>query len=130
MLVRPRSHALRLRRFVPATASTRIMCRTSSPYAAILPTSCRARATSAQGAADLLHRYGTLEALLKAGRFAAQAKELRMCRAIATMDRQAPLPRLPIRRRAGTALPLSRAAGASTSWPTGWSSELKSSPID
>ena len=51
-----------------------------------------ARNVGAQGAADLLRRYGTLEALLKAGRFAAQAKELRLYRAIATMDRKAPLP--------------------------------------
>jgi len=53
-----------------------------------------ARNVGAQGAADLLRRYGTLEALLKAGRFAAQAKELRLYRAIATMDRKAPLPPL------------------------------------
>jgi len=65
----------------------------------------------AQGAADLLHRYGTLEALLKAGRFAAQAKELRMCRAIATMDRQAPLPRLPDQTPSWD-----RAAALSRSW--------------
>jgi hypothetical protein len=49
----------------------------------------------AQGAADLLRRHGTLEALLKTGRFATQAKDLRLYRAIATMDRKAPLPRLP-----------------------------------
>ena len=48
-----------------------------------------------QGAADVLRRYGTLEGALKAGRFAAQAKELRLYRAIATMDRKAPLPPLP-----------------------------------
>jgi exodeoxyribonuclease III len=53
-----------------------------------------ARNVGAQGAADLLHRYGTLDALLKTGRFASQAKELRMYRAIATMDRKAPLPSL------------------------------------
>jgi DNA polymerase-1 len=53
-----------------------------------------ARNVGAQGAADLLRRYGTLEAILKAGRFAMQAKELRLYRAIATMDRKAPLPPL------------------------------------
>jgi DNA polymerase-1 len=53
-----------------------------------------ARNVGAQRAADLLRRYGTLEGLLKAGRFAAQAKELRLYRAIATMDRKAPLPPL------------------------------------
>jgi DNA polymerase I len=36
-----------------------------------------------------------LEALLMAGSFATQAKELRLYRSIATMDRKAPLPRLP-----------------------------------
>jgi DNA polymerase I len=53
-----------------------------------------ARGVGVQGAADLLRRYGTLEALLKARRFATQAKELRLYRSIATMDRKAPLPRL------------------------------------
>jgi exodeoxyribonuclease III len=51
-----------------------------------------ARGIGAQGAADLLRRHGTLESLLAAGRFATQAKELRLYRAIATMDRKAPLP--------------------------------------
>jgi exodeoxyribonuclease-3 len=54
-----------------------------------------ARGVGAQGAADLLRRHGTLEALLKAGSFAMQARELRLYRSIATMDRKAPLPRLP-----------------------------------
>jgi DNA polymerase-1 len=46
------------------------------------------------GAASLLRRYGTLEAALDAGRLASQAKELRLYRSIATMDRSAPLPGL------------------------------------
>jgi exodeoxyribonuclease-3 len=46
------------------------------------------------GAASLLKRYGTLETALTAGRFAAQAENLRLYRAIATMDRKAPLPSL------------------------------------
>jgi DNA polymerase-1 len=48
-----------------------------------------------KGAADLLRRYGTLEAALAAGRFPAQAQALRLYRSIATMDRAAPLPPLP-----------------------------------
>ncbi len=48
----------------------------------------------AQGAANLLNRYGSLAAILKAGRFAEQADDLRLFRSIATMDRKAPLPRL------------------------------------
>jgi DNA polymerase I len=48
----------------------------------------------ALGAADMLRKYGTLENALKSGRFAALARQLRLFRAIATMDRKAPLPRL------------------------------------
>jgi len=48
----------------------------------------------ALGAAALLRRYGSLAAILKAGRFARQAEDLRLYRAIATMDKKAPLPRL------------------------------------
>jgi exodeoxyribonuclease-3 len=48
----------------------------------------------AVGAAALLRRYGTLEKALAAGRFAAQAEQLRLFRSIATMDRKAPLPLL------------------------------------
>jgi len=48
----------------------------------------------AAGAAQVLRTYGTLENALKAGRFSAQAKSLRLFRSIATMDRKAPLPRL------------------------------------
>ncbi|MGE5366119.1 MAG: 5'-3' exonuclease [Betaproteobacteria bacterium] len=46
----------------------------------------------ALGAADLLRRYGTLDAILKAGRFARIADDLRLYRAIATMNKKAPLP--------------------------------------
>jgi exodeoxyribonuclease III len=49
----------------------------------------------AGGAAALLQKYQSLAAILKAGRFAKQAEELRLYRAIATMNRKAPLPRLP-----------------------------------
>jgi DNA polymerase-1 len=47
-----------------------------------------------KGAADLLHKYGTLEAALEAGRFPTQADDLRLYRSIATMDSKAPLPRI------------------------------------
>jgi len=46
------------------------------------------------GAADLLRRYRSLEALLKAGRFPNHADQLRLFRSIATMNRNAPLPAL------------------------------------
>ncbi len=47
-----------------------------------------------RGAAEVLRKYGTLENALKAGRFPALTKQLRLFRLIATMDRKAPLPRL------------------------------------
>jgi exodeoxyribonuclease III len=49
----------------------------------------------AAGAAGLLRQFGSLDAVLKAGRYAKHADDLRLYRAIATMDRKAPLPRLP-----------------------------------
>jgi DNA polymerase-1 len=48
----------------------------------------------ATGAATLLRKYGSLAAILKAGRFAKQAEDLRLFRSIATMNRKVPLPRL------------------------------------
>jgi DNA polymerase-1 len=48
----------------------------------------------AKKAADLLRQYGTLEAMLAAGRFAPQAEDLRLYRRIATLDASAPLPPL------------------------------------
>jgi DNA polymerase-1 len=45
-------------------------------------------------AAEILHQYGSLEAALAAGRFPAQADDLRLYRRIATMDASAPLPPL------------------------------------
>jgi DNA polymerase I len=53
-----------------------------------------AAGVGAVGAAGLLRKYGTLEGVLAAGRFAAQADKLRLYRAIATMDKSAPLPPL------------------------------------
>jgi DNA polymerase-1 len=49
----------------------------------------------ADGATLLLRRYGTLDKALKAGRYPAHADRLRLFRRIATMDRKAPIPRLP-----------------------------------
>src|SRR5215469_15488745 len=48
-----------------------------------------------KGAADFVRRYGSLEAMLKAGLFPKQAEQLRLFREIATMNAKAPLPRLP-----------------------------------
>jgi hypothetical protein len=42
----------------------------------------------------LMERYGTLEKILAARRFAAQAHKLRLYKSIATMDKSAPLPPL------------------------------------
>jgi DNA polymerase I len=47
-----------------------------------------------KGAAVLLRRYGTLDAILAAGRFPQQAENLRLYRSIATMNPSAPLPSL------------------------------------
>ena len=48
----------------------------------------------AAGAAAMLRKYGSLDAILKAGRFAQQAENLRLFRSIATMNRKAPVPRI------------------------------------
>src|SRR5262249_2102268 len=53
-----------------------------------------ARGVGSKGAADLLRRYGTLEEILAAGRFPAQAEGLQLYKEIATMDASAPLPSL------------------------------------
>jgi DNA polymerase-1 len=53
-----------------------------------------AKGVGPKTAAGLLVKYGSLDKLLAAGRFAGQAKELRLYRSIATMDRSAPLPSL------------------------------------
>jgi DNA polymerase-1 len=53
-----------------------------------------ARGVGPKGAADLLGRYGTLEGILAAGRFSAEADMLRLYRSIATMNAAAPLPSL------------------------------------
>ena len=60
----------------------------------VRPHSGRARPRP-DGAAALLRQYGSLDKLLKAGRFAAHARDLKLYRSLATMDRKAPLPRLP-----------------------------------
>jgi DNA polymerase-1 len=45
-------------------------------------------------AADVLRQHGSLEAALEAGRFSAEAEDLRLYRRIATVDASAPLPPL------------------------------------
>jgi DNA polymerase-1 len=54
-----------------------------------------ARGIGPKKAADLLAQYGSLDAMLEEGRFAAEADALRLYRRIATLDRDAPLPPLP-----------------------------------
>ena len=54
-----------------------------------------ARGIGEKKAADLLGQFGSLDAMLGEGRFAAEAEALRLYRQVATMDREAPLPRLP-----------------------------------
>ena len=53
-----------------------------------------AKGVGPKTAASLLAQYGTLEAMLEDGRFAAQAEELRVYRRMATLDASAPLPPL------------------------------------
>jgi DNA polymerase-1 len=53
-----------------------------------------AKGVGAQTAASLLRRYGSLDAMLAAGKFAEQGEDLRLYKQIATMDASAPLPRL------------------------------------
>jgi DNA polymerase-1 len=65
----------------------------------------------AQGAAALLRRYGSLDAILKAGRFARIAEDLRLYRAIATMNKKAPLPSL-----AGQKATFAKAAALARKW--------------
>ncbi|HEX5247433.1 MAG TPA: 5'-3' exonuclease [Gaiellaceae bacterium] len=53
-----------------------------------------ARGIGPKKAAEILREHGTLEAVLAAGRFAAEAEDLRLYRRIAGMDASAPLPPL------------------------------------
>jgi len=53
-----------------------------------------AKGVGPKTAADLLRRYGSLEAALDDGRFSAQAEELRVYKRMATLDPDAPLPDL------------------------------------
>jgi DNA polymerase-1 len=53
-----------------------------------------ARGIGPKKAAELLSQFGTLEDVLAAGRFAAEAEDLRLFRRIAQMDASAPLPPL------------------------------------
>jgi DNA polymerase-1 len=56
-----------------------------------------ARGVGPKTAADILRRFGSLEAALEAGRFAGQTDDLRLYRRIAAMDPGAPVPELPDR---------------------------------
>jgi DNA polymerase-1 len=49
----------------------------------------------AKTAASLLRKHGSLDVLLSAGRFPAQADDLRLYKRLATMDASAPLPSIP-----------------------------------
>ena len=51
-----------------------------------------AKGSGAVGAAGLIRKYGSLEALLAEGKLQAQADALRLYRRIATMDQHAPIP--------------------------------------
>jgi DNA polymerase I len=53
-----------------------------------------AKGVGPKTAADILRQYGSLDAALKAGRFAAEADKLRLYRRIARMDAKAPVGRL------------------------------------
>ena len=53
-----------------------------------------ARGVGPKKAADVLREYGALEAALEAGRFSAEAEDLRLYRRIAALDASAPLPPL------------------------------------
>jgi DNA polymerase-1 len=53
-----------------------------------------ARGVGAKTAASLLGQYGSLDAMLDAGRFGAEAQALRLYRHVATLDAGAPLPPL------------------------------------
>ncbi len=54
-----------------------------------------ARGIGEKRGAELLGQFGSLDAMLDAGRFTTEAEALRLYRRIATMDREAPLPPLP-----------------------------------
>ena len=83
------------RRFARDMAWSPNRYRILSPCGAIPPDKVPgAPGVGAIGAATLLQRYGSLEAALAAGRFPAQAENLRLYRSIATMNKKAPLPSL------------------------------------
>ena len=73
-----------------------------------------ARGVGAHTAASLLRKHGTLDALLAAGRFSAQAEDLRLFKRIATMNAAAPLP--PITDQSPT---WPRAAAIAREWELG-----------
>ena len=70
-----------------------------------------ARGVGAKTAATLLAQYGTLDAVLAAGRFAAEAEDLRLYRRIATMDASAPLRPSPTQPRLGGGVLVAEGSG-------------------
>ena len=100
-ILRPVKGVFELDRVDPArgasssTAWSRSRCPTSSRCAATPRTRSPApRASARRPPPPSSSEYGTLEAALAAGRFAAQAEDLRLYRRIATFDASAPLPSL------------------------------------
>lgn len=93
--VRVRWRELARLRYANGMGSSRARSQISLPCAATPPTEFRVRKVSGRRA-PLLSCANTrsLDALLAAGRFPAQAEELRLYRSIATMDISAPLPAL------------------------------------
>ena len=78
-----------------------------------------ARGVGPKTAASLLTAHGTLDALLGAGRFAAEAAALADYRRIATLDPSAPLPEITIGSRTGPRAPPLRVSSASNASPAG-----------
>ena len=80
-----------------------------------------ARGVGAKTAASVLAQYGSLEAALEEGRFAAEADALRLYRHIATMDRDAPLPPLDDQQPTwAAAAALAARVGSRTPQRAGW----------
>ena len=77
-----------------------------------------ARGIGPKKAAELLNQYRTLEDVLAAGRFAAEAEDLRLYRRIAQMDASAPFLPSSTRHPPGRRRPPSSELSASTGWPT------------
>jgi len=75
-------------------ASSRTRCPTSSHSAATRPTRSPARRRRPEEGGDVLKQHGSLAQALADGRFPQLAEELLLYQSIATMDGDAPLPKL------------------------------------